>query len=93
MMGLERHGKTKVTKYDLNNLKHGAGHDFTVHQQVRGFDIFDDPSSFHHQWYHQWYPVVLQEILVRMVAARCHFWCDPWNIMDLCRGSALWTQL
>lgn len=25
----------------------------------------------------------LFEILVRMLAARCHFWCDPWNIMDL----------
>ncbi|CAL1144982.1 unnamed protein product [Cladocopium goreaui] len=25
-----------------------------------------------------------------MLAARCHFWCDPWNIMDLCLGSAVW---
>ena len=25
----------------------------------------------------------LFEILVRMAAGRCHFWCDPWNVMDL----------
>jgi len=25
----------------------------------------------------------LFEILVRMAAGRCRFWCDPWNVMDL----------
>ncbi|CAK9050166.1 Sodium channel protein 60E (Drosophila ion channel 60) (Drosophila sodium channel 1) (Protein smell-impaired 60E) (Sodium channel 2) (DmNav2) [Durusdinium trenchii] len=27
--------------------------------------------------------VFLFEILVRILAARCRFWCDPWNVLDL----------
>lgn len=30
--------------------------------------------------------VFLFEILVRILAERCRFWCDPWNVLDLRLG-------
>eukprot|EP00435_Cladocopium_sp_Y103_P069452 s44_g33.t1 len=62
--------------------------------QYRGFDVGFELGYFGmFQPANQLWPgaepifngleLTLGEILVRMLAARCHFWCDPWNIMDL----------